>query len=112
MIQRQFYECSNMTEAQGLISFILRNTPRIGSLTKWSNIIVHTNDDSTVYYVKKHEAYVTDFRSWPTKSTPLPTEVTLNTRTGNEEGSGTSFIHYPIFNERMGTNKANDLGGR
>jgi len=110
MIQRQFYECSNMMQAQSLIQFIIKNTPRIGSASQWSDVIVHTVNGSTVYYVKKHEAHITDFRKWDTKTNPLPTEVTLNTRTGNEEGSGTSFTHYSAFDERMGINKANDSG--
>lgn len=104
MIQRQFYECNTLIDAQELITFILANTSKIGAATGWSNIIEHTTFDSSVYYVKVNRAYSTNFTRWP-KNSILPTIVTLNTRTGNEEGSFTSFVHYSTFNERMGGNK-------
>ena len=104
MIQRQFYECNTLIDAQELIAFILANTPRIGSATKWGNIIEHNVGDNTLYYVKVNRAYVTDFIDWPNKSN-MPSIVTLYTRTGSEEGSNTFFTHYSTFNQRMGNSK-------
>ena len=104
MIQRQFYECNTLIDAQELITFILANTSKIGAATGWGNIIEHTIMDNTLYYVKVNRAYSTDFTNWPSKSN-IPSIVTLYTRTGSEEGSNTFFTHYSTFNQRMGNNK-------
>lgn len=109
MIQRQFYECSTLADAQELISFILANTPKIGAAKNWSNIIQHNTGDATFFYVKVNRAYTTDFTKWPDGSI-LPAIVVLNTRTGSEEGTGTSFTHYSVFNDRVGLFKEDTDG--
>jgi len=111
MIQRDFYECSTLIDAQGLVSHMLANGDGLDNSTRWSNIISHTDSKgNTVYYVKINRAYSIDISEYLEPSGVKVQMVTLNTRSGNEEGGGTTFTHYPAFDERMGMYKIDTDG--
>lgn len=105
MIQRDFYECSTLADAQDLISHILATTDGLDSSVGWSNIIQYDDGNNIVYYVKLNRAHKTDIKTYSLPSGNTILTVKLNTRSGNEEGSGTSFTHYPAFDERVGLYK-------
>lgn len=109
MIQRDFYECSTLDDAQDLVSYILSVANKIGEATAWSNIIEYDDGiNPIVYYVKAHSAYPVNLSKYSSPSGNKILTVKLNTRSGSEEGSGTSFTHYGAFDERVGINKQNN----
>lgn len=106
MIQRDFYECSTLEDAEGLVSYILSSAERIGGATNWSNIIEYDDGvNPIVYYVKAHSAYPIIIKNYDPPSGNKIILVKLNTRSGIEEGSGTSLAHSIAFEERVGINK-------
>lgn len=109
MIQRDFYECRTLTDANDLVSHILANTDELSWASEWSNVLSYDDGQNPiVYYVKIHRSYPT-FKEYTPPSGNKISIVKLNTRTGSEEGSQTTFRHYPMFDERVGVDKTQGM---